>query len=906
MGYNSSTNQYSRDLRFTTDEDSETGDKMTQAQFDEAIDENTAAVNKALFRGRAFDNYAALIAATSASYSNFSEGELLLVGHQVYEVMASSETSPHETTTAGLKLNEAAPFFSTSARAAEGVTNGAAIIFIAGEAYNYDASGGFTTRDGRKWTKAKADIQIYPQGPIAYASLANPLVLDVTPDSKSEVAVYIDGVRQHDSEWSLSGANLTMTGGWPAGMVEAMIYIQRSSNYVSNDFSHNSFTSRDNLVTYLASSPQHSNGDVFFADNQLYIWLMGSTAIPDMANVTPGFVWQANVMQFGADDTGVADSTTAFNAAATWLLSKGGGEVKIPTGDFLIDGMIFHSQKVGFVGDHTEETRLIKKSTSSGHVFVLLEDFDVTITKESPQPRFKGFTIDGQAQGVVATTATSTTATSNSFTVADATGIETGMLVDMEGLASGTTVSSVVSTTVTVSNNVSHTMSNIKVKFRPTVAVSTTTVSTDDTVVVASAAGLTLGMMATGTGIANNSFITEIDGTDITLSRPATASATNTITFYRYDCGFATYHDEDGGSTEARGPVIEDVTVFDMSGDAFHFYGQRQQIRMTRSYAQFCHGLGMDVNSCADVQLFNCGWGNNFMGNLKITTCSTARLYSCEIWQHDNRAYYGFRSQTNTYLSWFGGDADESSMLIHGDGSTRGRVIISGVNFSSPAKRNTDGVLDAYITNDDFIGLEVTDCAFKTDGTLGAPTNIVNHIGSGSQETMIDSHLVSGVGYTDEYVDDFSKVLFAKPVTGTFDVTISDGSNNTDTGVNGRWKIHWDEVTLNITAASNLDFTGFTMGNDFQVNLPIDGNGNTIAASSDDSYLGQCALQQMNSVQVSGALIYPRINPGGSAIFFEQCDYTSTRSNQTCTNFSASAGVSTADITTLNIKYKRA
>jgi len=47
------------------------------------------------------------------------------------------------------------------------------------------------------------------------ADLTNPLILDFAPASKGLVSVYIDGVKQDQEDFTLSGDELTFTGGWP-------------------------------------------------------------------------------------------------------------------------------------------------------------------------------------------------------------------------------------------------------------------------------------------------------------------------------------------------------------------------------------------------------------------------------------------------------------------------------------------------------------------------------------------------------------------------------------------------------------------------------------------------------------------------------------------------------------------
>ena len=126
----------------------------------------------------------------------------------------------------------------------------------------------------------------------------------------------------------------------------------------------------------------------------------------------------------------------------------------------------------------------------------------------------------------------STTATfgnkKGTMKVANATGITTGMAVTSNnGLATGTTVSGVAGTTITLSQNTTSAQTNVTVTFSTTTA---TVTSGSTTITVASATGVATGFLVGGNGVGGT--VTKVTGTTITLSQKATVTGTNVpVTF---------------------------------------------------------------------------------------------------------------------------------------------------------------------------------------------------------------------------------------------------------------------------------------------------------------------------------------------------------------------------------------
>jgi hypothetical protein len=115
------------------------------------------------------------------------------------------------------------------------------------------------------------------------------------------------------------------------------------------------------------------------------------------------------------------------------------------------------------------------------------------------------------------TTATGTNATPE-LTVTSATGIVPGMLVTGVGIPNNTTVLTVVSTTITISNNLSQNITTSAVIFGA------------NSVVVSDATGVSVGMVIKGTNIVLDSYITSISSTTLILSTTNTGVVGGTVT----------------------------------------------------------------------------------------------------------------------------------------------------------------------------------------------------------------------------------------------------------------------------------------------------------------------------------------------------------------------------------------
>lgn len=74
-----------------------------------------------------------------------------------------------------------------------------------------------------------------------------------------------------------------------------------------------------------------------------------------------------NVLDYGADPSGVADSTAAINAALTAAVAAGGGEVYIPAGTYLVNGRVdINGSNLRIYGDGTSS--VLRKTPTATHL----------------------------------------------------------------------------------------------------------------------------------------------------------------------------------------------------------------------------------------------------------------------------------------------------------------------------------------------------------------------------------------------------------------------------------------------------------------------------------------------------------------------------------------------------------
>lgn len=87
---------------------------------------------------------------------------------------------------------------------------------------------------------------------------------------------------------------------------------------------------------------------------------------------------EANVLDFGADRTGVADSADAFQEAVDFVYNAGGGTIYIPSGDYLIETGIncypLAARRLRFVGDGEDAT--VIQTTQDITLFSHAENFE--------------------------------------------------------------------------------------------------------------------------------------------------------------------------------------------------------------------------------------------------------------------------------------------------------------------------------------------------------------------------------------------------------------------------------------------------------------------------------------------------------------------------------------------------
>lgn len=100
-----------------------------------------------------------------------------------------------------------------------------------------------------------------------------------------------------------------------------------------------------------------------------------------------------NVLDYGADPTGAADSTTAFNTAIAAVITRGGGWVYAPAGTYKISSTLNDQQFVRIRGDGSEVTTL--KYVGSGPCILAANKDAGGVTAADSPVGFIGLSIDG-------------------------------------------------------------------------------------------------------------------------------------------------------------------------------------------------------------------------------------------------------------------------------------------------------------------------------------------------------------------------------------------------------------------------------------------------------------------------------------------------------------------------------
>ena len=120
--------------------------------------------------------------------------------------------------------------------------------------------------------------------------------------------------------------------------------------------------------------------------------------------------------------------------------------------------------------------------------------------------------------------------TGNAVNVSSSTGFSIGTHVTGAGIASGATVTAVRPNTLLLSTRNTGSVTG-QITGTTSASVAATAAAKATALTVTSAAGITVGAVVSGTGIAAKSTVTAVSGTTVTLSLPTTAAVASNITF---------------------------------------------------------------------------------------------------------------------------------------------------------------------------------------------------------------------------------------------------------------------------------------------------------------------------------------------------------------------------------------
>ena len=147
---------------------------------------------------------------------------------------------------------------------------------------------------------------------VAYSLTAN-------PQSESNVSIYVDGVYQNKTTFSLSGTTVTFSEAPPLNSAIEIVYP----------------TNTDTLNGSVASAITYNQGGTGAQDRTVKAKLQETVSVKD----------------FGAVGDGVADDTAAIQAALTNAFNNGGGNVFVPAGEYITTSPLIIRSNVSFFGE---------------------------------------------------------------------------------------------------------------------------------------------------------------------------------------------------------------------------------------------------------------------------------------------------------------------------------------------------------------------------------------------------------------------------------------------------------------------------------------------------------------------------------------------------------------------------
>lgn len=601
---------------------------------------------------------------------------------------------------------------------------------------------------------------------------------------------------------------IELLNGFPAGWIITAVYINEPpSSEVRPEFFD---TLQDvgpstaiSVTGYVQTLGYNTIGD---GGANLYKVVAAATGIDDGGSFIdltgiPGqlqaiFPAGISVKQFGAVADGVTDDTAAIQAAIDYVESitygpgsgigdtiSTGGVVHVPVGYYLIRGTLNVPAQVNLIGESSTETKLLQDSLSLGPILYVRADNGVSSAKEGPQSRVENIKIDGNLSGFN-TQVCSTTSASPVIAVADTTGISVGMLIEGNGIPEGTKVLTVDSAIqVTADANATATVASTDVGFRLAYARTVTATTGSAVVTVSDATDLAVGMVVESTNLAQASIIRSINGTSLTLSRLAIgtgADANANVIVYNIGVYIEAADVSIGYSSalQYRGPLLKNVDITQMSGDAIYLSPNRVQTEFHNVFGTFNRGYGIYWNSCSDSTMAFCGFGSNWKSAGVISTSATARIISTEFWQtFRNDIYYEFRSQQNKNLTYLSGDINGSVYIVGNGSGDEHNIVFTDVDFLYSAQNTPyiGGRQGGYIFNDDCNGAIFHGCKFEESG-IDKPEYLVKFVGGTAVTTIIGTVLNTAAYNNAALSDNLNRVALFMPngnngfLSGTMDL----------------------------------------------------------------------------------------------------------------------------------------
>lgn len=419
------------------------------------------------------------------------------------------------------------------------------------------------------------------------------------------------------------------------------------------------------------------------------------------------------------------------------LHSDGGGVIEIKErGFFQVASTLDIDQRVSLKGLGTSNTIFQATENMTGPMFFGRATVGTNSTLAGTKQLLADFSIRGQLVGVTSKTG-SISGNYITFTSVP-NSVAVGSVVEASGVPEGARVISISGNVVTMDVAAGSTPYSTPVNFRDaTQIVTANTISGSNMLTVSTPSVFTVGDMLVGTSMRDLSYIREISGNILKISRTARSTGSSPVYGVKYVSGIVleggTDNPENDASRTYLGSTVRNVDVIQASGDAIASMQGRSQTNIEHCHGVSCRGNGLVLNSCSDSTISFSGFGSCWRNAGHIITSATPRIISTEFWQTVlNDRYFELVSQNNQQLTFNSGEVNGTVKISNKTTTEFENIVLDNVNFKFTDKnlRSESGTQLAYINADDS-RVVTTNCLFAPASSGAAPNFAFRTSGTG-------------------------------------------------------------------------------------------------------------------------------------------------------------------------------